>query len=122
MLKARLTQIFPFFSKAIPAIRLIPRHTNYVVYDYLIDNSIAGTPEFSLISVTAFLIFVRYSFTVSFAIFKLINFILPLPVTEQEKEPCIYTFQPDKKYLSGALLLKTNRGNGRNKDGKIATE
>jgi hypothetical protein len=108
MIKARLNQIFPFLFLAIAALSSM-----ILLYSYFFhDNSIYSNTQISgflLIQVTALLVFVGYSFTVSFAIFKLITFILPLPVGEQEKEPRIYTIQLDEKYLSGALLLKTNR-------------
>ncbi len=49
---------------------------------------------------------VTYSFVVSFLIFKFINFILPLRVTEEEEELGLDASQHDEKYFQGHLLVK----------------
>lgn len=57
-----------------------------------------GNPAFFLIQLKAMVIVVAYSFTVSFAIFKLIAFILPLRVSEEEEELGLDATQHDEKY------------------------
>ena len=53
-------------------------------------------------------IVVAYSFTVSYAIFKFINFILPLRVSSEDEEIGLDASQHDEKYLQGTLLVHTN--------------
>lgn len=53
-------------------------------------------------------IVVTYSFSVSFAIFKFINFILPLRVSSEDEEIGLDASQHDEKYLQGTLLVHTN--------------
>jgi Amt family ammonium transporter len=53
-------------------------------------------------------IVVGYSFTVSFAIFKFINFILPLRVSSADEEIGLDASQHDEKYLQGTLLVHNN--------------
>ena len=57
----------------------------------------------------AMAIVVGYSFTVSFLIFKFINFILPLRVTSEEEELGLDASQHDEKYLQGTLLVNSVR-------------
>jgi Amt family ammonium transporter len=49
-----------------------------------------------------------YSFVVSYAIFKFINFILPLRVTAEEEEIGLDATQHNEKYLQGTLLVTNN--------------
>jgi Amt family ammonium transporter len=51
---------------------------------------------------------VGYSFTVSFLIFKFINFILPLRVSSEEEEVGLDASQHNEKYLQGTLLVHSN--------------
>jgi Amt family ammonium transporter len=51
-----------------------------------------------------------YAFAVSFAIFKFINFILPLRVTEEEEELGLDQTQHNEKYLQGHLLVTQVNG------------
>ncbi len=62
------------------------------------DGLFYGNASFFLIQVKALLIVVTYSFTVSFLIFKFINFILPLRVTVEEEEIGLDASQHDEKY------------------------
>ena len=57
-----------------------------------------GNGAFFLTQVKALLIVVTYSFTVSFLIFKFINFILPLRVSIEEEEVGLDASQHDEKY------------------------
>lgn len=67
-----------------------------------------GNPAFFITQVKALGIVVGYSFTVSFLIFKFINFILPMRVTEEEEELGLDASQHDEKYLQGTLLVSKN--------------
>jgi Amt family ammonium transporter len=49
-----------------------------------------------------------YSFTVSYGIFKFINFVIPMRVSESEEEEGLDASQHDEKYLQGHLLVNTN--------------
>ncbi len=62
------------------------------------DGLFYGNPSFFLTQLKAMLIVVTYSFTVSYGIFKLIAFILPLRVSEEEEELGLDTTQHDEKY------------------------
>jgi Amt family ammonium transporter len=53
-------------------------------------------------------IVVAYSFALSYGIFKFINFILPLRVTEAEEELGLVASQHDEKYMQGTLLVSKN--------------
>jgi Amt family ammonium transporter len=69
-----------------------------------------GNPSFFFTQFKAMAIVVIYSFTVSFAIFKFINFILPLRVSEEEEELGLDESQHDEKYLQGTLLVAEGNG------------
>lgn len=62
------------------------------------DGLFYGNPAFFLTQLKAMLIVVAYSFTVSFGIFKLISFILPLRVSLEEEELGLDKTQHDEKY------------------------
>ncbi|MCW3092388.1 MAG: ammonium transporter [Ferruginibacter sp.] len=66
-----------------------------------------GNFPFFLIQLKAMLIVVVYSFTVSFLIFKFINFILPIRVSPADEEEGLDASQHDEKYMQGTLLVKT---------------
>lgn len=68
-------------------------------------NSMVLDGQF-LIQVKGMAIAVIYSFVVSFLIFKLINFIVPLRVTEEEEEEGLDASQHDENYVQGTLLVK----------------
>lgn len=69
-----------------------------------------GNSAFFFTQLKAMSIAVAYSFVVSYAIFKFINFILPLRVTAEEEEIGLDATQHNEKYLQGTLLV-TNNGN-----------
>jgi ammonium transporter, Amt family len=69
---------------------------------------ISGKAGFLFTQLKAMAIVVAFSFTMSFAIFKFINFILPLRVTEEEEELGLDASQHDEKYLQGTLLVHNN--------------
>lgn len=62
------------------------------------DGLFYGNPEFFFIQLKAMLIAVTYSFVVSFIIFKFINIIQPLRVSEEEEELGLDATQHDEKY------------------------
>jgi ammonium transporter, Amt family len=69
-----------------------------------------GNPGFFFIQLKAMLIVVVYSFTVSFLIFKFINFLLPIRVSAAEEEEGLDASQHNEKYLQGTLLVKNDGG------------
>jgi Amt family ammonium transporter len=72
------------------------------------DGLFYGNSAFFFTQVKAMAIAVAYSFTVSFVIFKFINFILPLRVTSEEEEIGLDASQHNEKYLQGTLLIHNN--------------
>jgi Amt family ammonium transporter len=66
-----------------------------------------GNFPFFLTQLKAMLVVVVYSFTVSYLIFKFINFILPIRVSPADEEEGLDASQHDEKYLQGTLLVKT---------------
>ncbi len=69
-----------------------------------------GNFSFFLIQLKAMLIAVAYSFTVSFLIFKFINFIVPLRVSDKEEQEGLDISQHNENYVQGTLLLGTPTG------------
>jgi len=67
-----------------------------------------GNPEFFFIQLKAMAIVAVYSFVVSFGIFKFINFVVPLRVSELEEEEGLDASQHDEKYMQGHLLVHNN--------------
>jgi Amt family ammonium transporter len=76
-----------------------------------------GNPSFFFTQLKAMLLVSSYAFAVSFAIFKFINFILPLRVTEEEEELGLDQTQHDEKYMQGTLLV--TQLNGQQKEEEI---
>ncbi len=60
------------------------------------------------IQLVGMLIAVTYSFVVSFILFKVINLILPMRVTQAEEDEGLDASQHDEKYLQGTLLVHNN--------------
>ncbi|MCG2617704.1 ammonium transporter [Terrimonas sp. NA20] len=61
-----------------------------------------------LIQLAGMLLAVGYSFVVSFIIFKVINMVLPMRVTEEEEEEGLDASQHNEKYVQGTLLVHNN--------------
>ena len=72
------------------------------------DGLFYGNAAFFLTQLKAMAIAVAYSFTVSFLIFKFINFILPLRVTSEEEAMGLDASQHNENYVQGTLLVKSN--------------
>jgi Amt family ammonium transporter len=72
------------------------------------DGLFYGNAAFFFTQAKALGIVVLYSFTASYAIFKFINFILPIRVTEAEEELGLDASQHDEKYSQGTLLVQNN--------------
>jgi Amt family ammonium transporter len=72
------------------------------------DGLFYGNPSFFFTQLKALVIVVAYSFTVSILIFKFINFILPLRVSEAEEEEGLDLSQHNENYTQGTLLVTTN--------------
>src|SRR5688572_11461746 len=91
-------------------------------------HGISGGPEgwfygnfsFFLTQLKAMAIVVTYAFSVSWLIFKFIDFLLPLRVTSEEEELGLDSTQHNEKYLQGTLLVTPSAGtNGKFKDAEM---
>src|SRR6266513_1296874 len=67
-----------------------------------------GNPAFFITQLKAMAIAVTYSFVVSYAIFKFINFVLPMRVSSEDEEIGLDATQHNEKYLQGTLLIHNN--------------
>ncbi len=74
------------------------------------DGLFYGNAAFFFTQVKALFIVVTYSFTVSFLIFKFINFILPMRVTEAEEEAGLDESQHNETYSQGTLIVSGTNG------------
>jgi len=74
------------------------------------DGWAYGNFSFFITQAKAMLIAVGYSFVVSFLIFKFINFIVPLRVSEHEEEAGLDVSQHNENYVQGTLLVATPDG------------
>lgn len=72
------------------------------------DGLLYGNPEFFFTQLKALAIVVPYSFIVSYGIFKFINFILPIRVSEEEEDLGLDASQHNEKYMQGTLLVAVN--------------
>ncbi|MBS1512923.1 MAG: ammonium transporter [Bacteroidetes bacterium] len=72
------------------------------------DGLLYGGGAFFLTQLKGLAIVVAYSFTVSFAIFKFINFILPIRVSQEDELLGLDESQHDEKYTQGTLLVHTD--------------
>jgi Amt family ammonium transporter len=72
------------------------------------DGWLYGNFSFFFTQLKALLIVVSYSFAMSYGIFRFINFILPLRVTEEEEVLGLDATQHNEKYLQGTLLVAKN--------------
>lgn len=80
------------------------------IYPAGADGLAYGNFAFFITQLKAMALAVGYSFVVSFVIFKFINFIVPLRVTDKEEEEGLDASQHDEKYMQGTLLISTKEG------------
>ncbi|MGG9963372.1 ammonium transporter [Ferruginibacter sp. SUN106] len=74
------------------------------------DGLLYGGTTFFLTQLKGLAIVVAYSFTVSFLIFKFINFILPIRVSQEEELLGLDASQHNENYTQGTLLVQTDGG------------
>jgi Amt family ammonium transporter len=74
------------------------------------DGWFYGNFSFFVTQLKALLIVVPYSFIVSFGIFKFINYLLPIRVSQAEEEEGLDASQHAEKYMQGHLLVTTENG------------
>ncbi len=86
------------------------------------DGLLYGNATFFFIQVKALAIVVAYSFTVSFLIFKFINFILPLRVSAADELLGLDESQHNEKYSQGSLVVHTTNGNGHAEDDEVLVD
>ena len=67
-----------------------------------------GNTAFFLTQLKGLAIVVAYSFTVSYGIFKFINWVMPMRVSSADEEEGLDASQHNEKYLQGTLLVKNN--------------
>lgn len=67
-----------------------------------------GNPEFFFTQLKAMTIVAVYSFSVSYGIFRFINFVVPMRVSALEEELGLDETQHNEKYLQGTLLVHDN--------------
>ena len=72
------------------------------------DGLFYGNPAFFFTQLKGLAIVVAYSFTMSFVIFKFINFILPIRVSQEEELLGLDASQHNENYTQGTLLVQTN--------------
>ncbi|HVG14710.1 MAG TPA: ammonium transporter [Chitinophagaceae bacterium] len=78
------------------------------------EGAFYGNGSFLFTQIKAMAIVVSYSFVMSFLIFKFINLINPIRVSEEEELLGLDESQHNEKYMQGTLLVSTN--------GKMAEE
>lgn len=65
-----------------------------------------GNPEFFFTQLKGLGIVVAYSFSMSYGIFKFINWVMPMRVSEADEEIGLDVSQHDENYSQGTLLLR----------------
>jgi ammonium transporter, Amt family len=72
------------------------------------DGLFYGNAAFFFTQVKAMAIAVGYSFVMSYAIFKFINFLVPMRVSSEEEELGLDATQHNEAYVQGTLILTKN--------------
>lgn len=72
------------------------------------DGWFYGDASFFFTQLKGVAIVVAYSFTVSYAIFKFINFMQPIRVSSEDEEEGLDASQHDEKYSQGTLIVSNN--------------
>jgi Amt family ammonium transporter len=70
------------------------------------DGLFYGNPEFFFTQLKGLGIVVAFSFSASYGIFKFINWVMPMRVSEADEEMGLDASQHDEKYLQGTLLVR----------------
>jgi Amt family ammonium transporter len=70
------------------------------------DGLFYGNPSFFFTQIKGLTIVIAYSFLVSYAIFKFINWVMPMRVSLEEEEVGLDASQHNEKYLQGTLLVR----------------
>ncbi|KIA93009.1 ammonia channel protein [Pedobacter kyungheensis] len=70
------------------------------------DGLFYGNPAFFITQLKGAVIVIAFSFIVSFVIFKLVNLINPIRVSDEEEEIGLDESQHDEKYSQGTLLVE----------------
>ena len=72
------------------------------------DGLFYGNPAFFFTQLKGLGIVIAYSFSASYAIFKFINWVMPMRVSEADEELGLDASQHDEKYFQGTLLVKNS--------------
>lgn len=72
------------------------------------DGLLYGHPEFFLVQLKGAVIAIVFSFSISFLIFKVVNLVQPIRVSEAEEEEGLDATQHDEKYTQGTLIVNGN--------------
>ncbi len=72
------------------------------------DGLFYGNPAFLFTQLKGLVIVVGYSFMASYAIFKFINWVMPMRVSEEDEAMGLDASQHNEKYLQGTLLVRDN--------------
>ncbi|KAA9038115.1 ammonium transporter [Ginsengibacter hankyongi] len=67
-----------------------------------------GNPAFFFTQLKGLAVVITYSFSVSYGIFKFINWVMPMRVSKADEEMGLDASQHDEKYLQGTLLLRNS--------------
>ena len=67
-----------------------------------------GNPSFFFTQLQGLAIVIAYSFTMSYGIFKFINWVMPMRVSREDEELGLDASQHNEKYLQGTLLVRNN--------------
>lgn len=70
------------------------------------DGLFYGNPAFFFTQLKGLAIVITYSFSVSYGIFKFINWVMPMRVSRADEEIGLDASQHDEKYLQGTILVK----------------
>lgn len=73
-----------------------------------VDGLFYGNPEFFFTQVKALAIVVTFSFVGSYIIFKVINLIQPIRVSQEDEEVGLDATQHNEKYSQGTLIVSDN--------------
>ncbi|HTM93322.1 MAG TPA: ammonium transporter [Flavisolibacter sp.] len=80
------------------------------IYPAVTDGWAYGNFDFFLTQAKAMGLAVAFSFVASWIIFKFINLLVPIRVTNQEEEEGLDASQHNEKYVQGTILVATKEG------------